>query len=295
MPHSTLPAGNPQAVESNQAKVKRAKQFLTAGGVLREDSDDELGLEDHPWQWIHSKSANGKANEIVGARMGQFECMVGDCVLLKAEGTKEAWIGLICNFQEDEDEDGDVEMAANFMWFSTEKEIRNKTKKRTDFVPNEVYITPSWDVNPLTSINGKATVLSLDAFRARHPSGKIPRTSKDFGKVFICRRGCNTRTATYTEEFIWENIYNGAKDILPLVERVESQTKATRKRRRDSGYGEDIFDVRYPFGWVASQGLLICCLSSIQAENSMSPRLPVKGARLITKPPPLPRNTNAHL
>ena len=131
----------------------------------REDSDDELGLEDHPWQWIYSTDSDhvpqsvtvdeplrpspGKAESrsrrgrqtplhdghagkrrIVGARMGTFECMIGESVLLKAEGTNEAWVGLICEFQEEEeDRDG---KAANFMWFSTEKEIRNKQKKRSD-------------------------------------------------------------------------------------------------------------------------------------------------------------------
>ena len=59
--------------------------------------------------------------------MGSFECRIGECVLLKAEGTHEAWIGLICDFEENEDG-----MMANFMWFSTEREIRNKQKKRTD-------------------------------------------------------------------------------------------------------------------------------------------------------------------
>ena len=134
----------------------------------REDSDDELGLEDHPWQWIYStdngqESYHSTGNEpaqgpskgdeprprrpkenslqadhtgqrrIVGARMGNFKCMIGDCVLLKAEGTNEAWVGLICEFQveEEEGEEGDGK-AASFMWFSTEKEIRNKQKKRTD-------------------------------------------------------------------------------------------------------------------------------------------------------------------
>ena len=58
--------------------------------------------------------------------------MVGDSVLLKAEGTREAWIGLICAFVE-EDEAG--AKAADFMWFSTEREIWNKQKKRTDALP----------------------------------------------------------------------------------------------------------------------------------------------------------------
>lgn len=122
-------------MKSTSVKAERARQYLSVGGVAREDSDDELGLEDHPWRWIYSskpgKGAHG-TQEIVGARMGDFRCMLGDCVLLKAEGTNEAWIGLICNFEEDDDDD---EMAANFMWFSTEKEIHNKQKKRMDALP----------------------------------------------------------------------------------------------------------------------------------------------------------------
>ncbi|KAL8975081.1 MAG: hypothetical protein Q9197_000688 [Variospora fuerteventurae] len=217
--------------QKSLTKVEKARQYLHRGGVLREDSDDELGLEDHPWEWIYSTEADNDDAEpdpIVGARMGDFQCAIGDCCLLKAEGTNEAWVGIVCAFEED-DEDG--EKGANFMWFSTEKEIRNKQKKRTDALPNEVYITPSWDVNPLASINGKATIVSADAFRQKYPSGKVPRSSKDYGKIFICRRGCNTRTATYTEEFIWEDIYHGGQDLLDLIDQVKSQTKATRKRK----------------------------------------------------------------
>jgi origin recognition complex subunit 1 len=95
---------------------------------------------------------------------------------------------------------------------------------------NELYISAAFDDNPLTTINGTAKVLSLDTFYSRYPNGQIKRTSKDYGKVFVCRRGCNTRTTTYTPEFRWEDVYTGAKDISALVELVESQTKATRKR-----------------------------------------------------------------
>ncbi|KAL8703373.1 MAG: hypothetical protein Q9201_003429 [Fulgogasparrea decipioides] len=216
---------------SQGSKIARARQYLHTGGVLREDSDDELGLEDHPWEWIYSEDTNEDADDdqIIGARMGDFQCAVGDCCLLKAEGTNEAWVGIICGFEENED---DGEKAANFMWFSTDKEIRNKQKKRMDALPNEIYITPAWDVNPLASINGKATVVSIEAFRAKYPSGKVPRNSKDYGKIFICRRGCATRTATYTDEFVWEDKYHGAEDLLDLIDYVKSQTKATRKRKR---------------------------------------------------------------
>ncbi|KAL8835289.1 MAG: hypothetical protein Q9170_003375 [Blastenia crenularia] len=224
MPHKTS--------LSLTSKAERARQYLRGGGILREDSDDELGLEDHPWEWIYSENINddeAEPDQIFGARMGDFRCSIGDCCLLKAEGTNEAWVGIICAFAEDED----GEKAANFMWFSTEKEIRNKQKKRTDALPNEVYITPSWDVNPLASINGKATIASAEVFRKRYPSGKVPQSSKDYGKTFICRRGCNTRTATYTEEFVWEDIYHGVEDLLDLIDHVKNQTKATRKRKRE--------------------------------------------------------------
>lgn len=155
------------AGRKRSSRAERARRYLSGIGVAREDSDDELGLDDLPWEWIygdqhqawesdyshsvngyesatgslnlHSTSRKRKANderelnsrrEIIGARMGGFECKIGDCVLLKAEGNNEAWVGLICEFMEDEDGD----KVANFMWFSTEKEIRNKEKKRTDFM-----------------------------------------------------------------------------------------------------------------------------------------------------------------
>ncbi|KFX98638.1 hypothetical protein V497_02621 [Pseudogymnoascus sp. VKM F-4516 (FW-969)] len=255
---------------SNAKKIERAKQYLSGGGVTREDSDDELGKDDYPWEWVYDNTGkaveeegDGIDNEdniadllnaeataqpahsgrkrkaarkaeqdaqrkIIGARMGDFECKVGDCVLLKAEGTNEAWVGIICEFIEEDDD----EMAANFMWFATEKEIRNKEKKRMDFMQNELYICPSWDVNPIASINGKAKVSSAKNFLAKYPGGRIPRGSKEHGKSFFCRRGCNTRTATYTEEFNWEDIFKGTdEDIFNLIERVKNETKASRKRR----------------------------------------------------------------
>lgn len=163
MPHKTeaMPA------RRQAFKVERARRYLTGAGVTREDSDDELGFEDLPWEWIYKSAVEDKESaaddtarddedaatglnskfrsrkrkashdrlkasneEIIGAKMGTFECKVGDCVLLKAEGNNEAWVGLICEFMDDVD-GGKV---ANFMWFSTEKEIRNKEKKRKDFM-----------------------------------------------------------------------------------------------------------------------------------------------------------------
>ncbi|KAG9682286.1 origin of replication binding protein, partial [Aureobasidium melanogenum] len=217
------------AQKQKRSRAEQARQFLQSGGVLREDSDDELGTEDLPWEWIYTPNKT-----IIGAQIGDFKCHIGDTVLLKAAGN-EAWVAIIQDFSEGEieDDDGEIinDMKASFLWFSSEKEIVNKNKKRQDFLENELYITTGLDENSLKTINGKATVLSEESFNSRYPSGKIPKGSKDHGKVSICRRGCNTRTTTYTDEFIWEDVYRGAEDLQSLCELIDSQTVRTRKRK----------------------------------------------------------------
>jgi len=222
-------------------------------GVNREDSDDELGTDDLPWEWIYEHGdepepqpaeENGTGprkrkraaaqhlniRKIIGARMGAFECGLGDTVLLKAEGSNEAWVGIVYEFLDDEE----GEKAASFMWFSSEKEIRNSEKKRKDFVENELYITPSSDINALTTINGKAHVMSYATYMAKYPTGKVPRKSPEYGKVFICRRGCQTRTCTYTDEFVWEDVYRGIDDLDALKSLIQKETKATRRKSKIS-------------------------------------------------------------
>jgi origin recognition complex subunit 1 len=228
------------APKKKATTIEQARQFLAGGAVAREDSDDELGYEDLPWQWIYKhetepNDATPRKREaapslperrIVGARMGAFQCKIGDAVLLKAEGNL-AWVGLVSEFYEDKEDD---EKMAKFMWFSSEREIRNNAKKRTDALPNELYITATFDDNPLTTINGTAKVLSFDEFHAKYPTGQIKKSDKEYGKVFVCRRGVNTRTTTYTPEFKWEEVYDGPDDIPSLVALVESQTMATRRK-----------------------------------------------------------------
>ncbi|KAF1956136.1 P-loop containing nucleoside triphosphate hydrolase protein [Byssothecium circinans] len=239
---------------TKRSRVEKARQYLAGGAIHREDSDDELGDEDFPWEWIYNdageQSAQNTASRkrkgapvsgqkrIVGARMGNFVCKQGDTVFLKAEGNQ-AWVGIICDLFEEED----GEMMAKFMWFSSEKEIRNKSTKRTDFLANELYICPAFDNNALETINGTAKVVSHEEFQRLYPTGQVKKSSKDYGKIFVCRRGCNTRTTTYTPEFKWEDVYRGANDIPALIELVESQTKATRRRSRAQREAEDDFVV----------------------------------------------------
>src|SRR5436190_18291450 len=115
-----------------------AREWLTKGGIFREDSDDELGHDDYPWEWIYgTENTNTKNNEfpnltddgvdsqtptktrnaapltaqhglqrkIIGARMGSFECRLGQTVLLKSPDSGKDWAGIICEFLEEEDED----------------------------------------------------------------------------------------------------------------------------------------------------------------------------------------------
>lgn len=74
-----------------QSRAEQARQILASGAVQREDSDDELGYEDHPWEWIYEDASDAQISEnttprkrkaaftsvgprIVGARMGSFTC-----------------------------------------------------------------------------------------------------------------------------------------------------------------------------------------------------------------------------
>ena len=125
----------------SETNIQRARIWLSGGAVTRDDSDDELGTDDLPWEWIYddekkdslSSSKKRKRDEksgpaIVGAQMGSFQCNVGDTVFLRS-ADNQAWVGVICQFGDDEE----GEKSAYFMWFSAPGEIRNKGKKRTDF------------------------------------------------------------------------------------------------------------------------------------------------------------------
>nr|AIU38082.1 hypothetical protein [Tuber borchii] len=152
---------------------------------------------------------------------------------------------MICEFDEEGkiEDGGGVEMMVNVMWFSTEFEVKNKEKKRMDYLPNELYVNPSYNLIPLPSINGRAKVLSLQKYNEEYPNG-VQKKSKEYGKVFVCRRGCNPRTATYTPEFIWEEFWKGRDtDIAAIGEMVYNETKVVKRRGNKSGEIAELDDV----------------------------------------------------
>ena len=239
---------------------KRAQQWMTKGALVHEDSDDELGDEDHPWEWIYAEDLEVKEDPetsgespdksrrrrssrpakkgpaIVGARMGSFECRLGEVVLLKSPEHGKDWVGIITEFleEDDEDEEGQVVKSVNIMWFASPDEFMStRNKRRTDALPNEQYLTADFNVNPLTSINGKATVMSKDAFYAKYPNGEPPKgraERAEFNKCIVCRRGVNQVQGRYTDEFNWEQVY-GEGNIHQLISMVKEGLKAVRKRK----------------------------------------------------------------
>ena len=227
------------------------------------DTEDELQADDQPdWDWIYgsdtdlqnqddtpsrhssrkrkrtSNAWNGGAqpSHIVGAQLGTFTVRLGDAVTLRAD--RDIWVAIITefidpsshSFDEDSEDGADDQRCARFLWLSSPKDIHNKSKRLRDVLPNERYITASTDINPLESISGRAVLMSPEKFAAKYPTGKVPRNDPDAGRVFICRRGVTLRTATYTDEFVWENVYTGVHDIPKLEAKIETETKTTRKK-----------------------------------------------------------------
>jgi origin recognition complex subunit 1 len=243
-------------LDVKRPRNKAPRKWLTKGGFAREDSDDELGYEDLPWEWVYSNhSTKAQENEqevektpsrkrkasdtarktvIFGAKMGNFVVKIGDAVLLKSPEQGKDWAGIICAFSETDDDD-EEEMCAHIQWFCSPDELSGgkNFKPRPDVLPNESYITADFNMNPLTAINGKATVMSKDAFNKKYPGGKQPKgraAAASYGKSIICRRGVKQRTLNYTEEFLWEEKFKGPEDLLALIDWIKEQTKGKRKK-----------------------------------------------------------------
>ncbi|KAJ5794096.1 ATPase AAA-type core [Penicillium paradoxum] len=239
--------------------ARERAQWMTKGALVRDDSDDELGVEDLPWNWVYdtneeisqdnvvdegSPVKRGRRRsarparmkrKIIGAQMGQFECKLGDVVLLKSPEAGKDWVGIITQFveEEDEDEQDEILKSVNIMWFASPDEFMGtRNKRRTDALPNEQYITLDFNNNPLTSISGKGKVMSQGSFNARYPNGPPKNKAQlaEYNKCIICRRGVNQVQGRYTDEFTWEEVYN-EDNIHQLINWVKEGLKASRKRR----------------------------------------------------------------
>lgn len=141
------------------SKGTKKREILAEGAVFRYDSDDELGLVDHPWEWIYAERPKldekkkrksrpkRRPMRIVGAKSGSFSCRVGEVVFMKGLVSGEAWVGIICNFEEDERE----EKCVNVMWFTTEREMEVPEKKLMDYMPVRTPLLIQNLLSPLCS------------------------------------------------------------------------------------------------------------------------------------------------
>jgi len=146
MPHKTT---SPSSQQQHKAKAQRARRHLAGTALPRDDSDDELGHDDEPWEWIledavgdiskkdiedaENLPAGGRKSRaarnaskpqkgrIVGARMGKFECKIGDCVLLKADNNQ-VWVGIISSFSEEDEMGATVMCKTNASLLSADSE-----------------------------------------------------------------------------------------------------------------------------------------------------------------------------
>ena len=186
----------PTKVSSSPSTTPLRRRKKSLPGITREDSDDELGSDDLPWEWIHEGQASERnadtpgerkrrkvaGNKIIGARLGNFECRIGDTVMLKADGSNEAWVAIICDFIDD---DGEGNKAANFMWFSSEKEIRSKERKRSDFywvsaIPSDrrwsaFHWLFSLTLRPERTLHFSVMGRESPCFNQRQSKGHVPR------------------------------------------------------------------------------------------------------------------------
>lgn len=118
------------------------------------EGSDYSHSSEEEWQWLYSdgpKIADDRPRStprslrenirqpkrsIVGACAGSESYCRGDCVLLRAEGSSQCWVAIIQDFTIDDE----GRKAAEFVWFSNEKEVVNRAKKRTDALPVCGYI-----------------------------------------------------------------------------------------------------------------------------------------------------------
>lgn len=142
------------------------------------------------------------------------------------------------------------------------------------------------DTNPVSSINGPVSIMSEKVFNSTYPKGAIPKKSKQYGKTFICRRGLNSKTTTYTDEIVWEGLkHSDNEEVIQLIEFVDAATKGatTRKRKYEKRIKADE-DFK---GFVVDDGDLETELGTPKKKRKHSsvtstPRKPRTPSKLLT-------------
>ncbi|KAI6246256.1 Origin recognition complex subunit 1 [Erysiphe necator] len=193
--------------------------------VITEENTDFLSLSS--MNTVNDNTESSQKNKIKGVRNKEFEIKIGDVVSVNC-GEPLPWVALIRSF--DNSIRPGPNSKVNILWFSSHKDICNKQKKRTDFLPNEIYLTPHKDSINLDTINGPVEVLSEELFNQKYPKTTSKKSAK-FEAKFICRRGCETRGVAYTDDFVWEDIRPKTEEQAEnLYQRIKAETMSRKKK-----------------------------------------------------------------
>ncbi|SZE99320.1 unnamed protein product [Blumeria hordei] len=174
---------------------------------------------------ISGQTEGRGARRLIGARNAKFEFGIGDAVLVNC-GDPTPWIAIVRSI----DQTVPGEEKVDVLWLSKHTEVTNKRKKRKDYLPNELYLTPLKDSIGIDTIDGTAQLMSETVFNQKYPKG-ISQGATVHGSVFICRRGCEARGAIYTDEFTWEDVEpRTQEEVDALHKRIISETQPKKKR-----------------------------------------------------------------
>ncbi|RKF64379.1 Origin recognition complex subunit 1 [Erysiphe neolycopersici] len=183
--------------------------------VLEEDTDN-ISLS--PAKTKKVISTVSPKPRIIGARNQEIEIRIGDAVSVNC-GEPDLCVALIRSFDNDNFPSGKSKV--DILWLSNHKDICNKQKKRMDFLQDTIDID---------SINGPVELVSEDYFNHKYAKG-VSRKSAGSEVIFICRRGCETRGAVYTDKFIWEDIKPKTEEqVEELYQRIKAETRSQKKK-----------------------------------------------------------------
>ncbi len=136
----------------------------------------------------------------------------------------------------------------------------------------------------LDDINDIATVLSQTTFNKEFPHGKTTRNVKDYVKTYFCRRACDHWSSTYSDDFIWEDLYfrhSTEENMLDLLHKVEmwTQGKKKTKRKRETRTEED---AEFKGGHINEDELLKTPRKKQKTSAVSTPRKQRTPSRLLT-------------
>ncbi|CAN6596422.1 hypothetical protein TRVA0_001S02740 [Trichomonascus vanleenenianus] len=219
-------------MQQEEVLIEEDWRYIYGGSI---DKDDGSGAKK-----ILTRREKESLQPIAVERLeDNVEFYIGDCVLVESN-VSAPYVAIIKSFEFSSEGFMEVEL----LWFQRPEDIRKESKRRSDVMPQEVYITWDTDRNPLDVLEDHAQVLSMAAFEKNFPTFKVPLELRE--KVFFCRYGCNTTHLMFSEELNWGKHYRGRNtDIDELFKwlshslPVNPNLRHVKKRPHEDSENED--------------------------------------------------------